>query len=74
MKRTTLIILCAFGLGACGDYQGPNANCFERDTVARSSDSLSFLQSAGGRVSTSAAPVADCNFVALDAPKQTEAQ
>lgn len=74
MKRTTLIILCAFGLGACGDYQGPKANCFERDTVARSSDSLSFLQSAGGRVSTSAAPVADCNFVALDAPKQTEAQ
>lgn len=74
MKRTTLIILCAFGLGACGDYQGPKANCFERDAVTRSTDSLSFLQSPGGRISTSTAPVADCNFVAIDAPTQTETQ
>jgi hypothetical protein len=74
MKRTTLIILCAFGLGACGDYQGPKANCFERDVVARSTNSLSFLRLPGGRVSTSTAPVADCNFVAIDAPTQTETQ
>ncbi len=74
MKRTTFILLCAFGLGACGDYQGPKANCFERDVVARSTNSLSFLESPGGRVSTSTAPVSDCNFLALDAPIQTEAQ
>jgi hypothetical protein len=35
---------------------------------------LSFLRLPGGRVSTSTAPVADCNFVAIDAPTQTETQ
>jgi hypothetical protein len=67
-------MLCAFGLGACGDYQGPKANCFDQDAVTRSTNSFSFLQSPSGRISTSTAPVGDCNFVALDAPKQTEAQ
>lgn len=41
MKVTTTILAAALALSACTTYQGPKANCFGEDTVARSSNNIS---------------------------------
>lgn len=72
MTRTVLLLLGLATLSACGDYQGLTANCFDNTNtsaaVTRSANSLSFLPQSGGRLSTSTAPVDDCNFTPLSGP------
>ncbi len=72
MTRTVLFLLGLVSLSACGEYQGLTANCFNNGgssaAVTRSTNSLSFLPQSGGRVSTSTAPVDECNFTPLGGP------
>ncbi|AUR22501.1 MULTISPECIES: hypothetical protein [Halocynthiibacter] len=70
MTRTVLLLLGLASLSACGEYQGLTANCFDNtsDVVTRSANSMSFLPQSGGRLSTSTAPVDDCNFTPLGGP------
>ena len=79
MKLTTTILLGVLALSACTNYQGPKANCFGGDTVARASSdlttgSLSFAAQSSITVATRNAPLKNCTFEALGAPADAGGQ
>lgn len=73
MKLPALLTVSLATLTACTDYQGLTASCFGNENaspaVTRSANSLSLLPQHGGRVSTSTAPVIECDFIPLGAPE-----